>query len=250
MRKPSYALFLCPPPLLTITPFPHLNAPLSAAVESDTVGYTTIEITQDFALLGVSFMGLTPQSETTMPINEFLDGTFVEGDQIQVLNPETQQYEIAAWNAELSLWCTSRRGSATTTPSPVVLTLGDAIWLKTSATTEKPIEITAKGRVCTAALEYKLGNRYQLLSFPAFESLAVNSPKLTWTGLKHGDQLQVLGPNGQYEIAAWNAELNLWTTSRRGNPTTTPSTLEIPGYSGAWFVSSGENAMCSFDITK
>ena len=225
----------------------HLNGRLNAQVESDIVGYQTMEITKEFTLLGVSFFSLTDNTQDVIAVNDFVSGEFAHGDQIQIPNA-TGSYDIAAWNSNLQKWCTERRGNPTTTESALMLEKGDGVWLKTKVA---PLTITLKGRVLSdTTAEFDCARQYRLISLPVHEGISVNSPKLAWANLNHKDQIQVTNNSGSYDIAAWNANVQKWCTERRGNPTTTESTLTIPPYEAVWVVSVSADASCTYDSTK
>ena len=228
-----------------------LNGRLNAAVESDVVGYTTVEITKEYTLLGVSFFDLADNTQDTIAINDFVTGDFTHGDQLQVPNA-LNSYDVAIWNSTVGKWCTSRRGQPTTVESSIVLKKGDGIWfISKAATATTPVQIILKGRALTAATAtYDCAQQYRLLSLPIYAPVSVNATSLTWTNLQHGDQIQIPNALNSYDVAVWNANLNKWCTSRRGSPTTVESPLTFDPYVAAWVVSTGDATTCTYDATK
>ena len=229
------------------------NGRLNAAVESDVVGYTTVEITKEYTLLGVSFFNLDDSTQDTIAINDFVTGDFTHGDQLQVPKETGSSYDIAIWNETEGKWCTSRRGQPTTTASTIEIKKGDGVWLLSKSATETtPVEIVLKGRaLISATATYNCAQQYRLVSLPTYDSVPVNSTKLEWTNLQHGDQIQIPKSTGNsYDVAVWNSTLSKWCTSRRGQPTTTESTLAFSPYSAAWVVSTSDAASCTYDSTK
>ena len=67
------------------------NAPLTAAVESDIVGYTTIEMKAD-KWYQVAFPFVQLDDTETVSISEAFNSGFVDGDTLMILNPQTGLY--------------------------------------------------------------------------------------------------------------------------------------------------------------
>ena len=73
-------------------PPPQKNAPLSAAVESDTVGYTTIEMEAGkWYQVGNPFVELDDNDAPR--VNDVLNAGFSEGDQLYIYDPITAVYK-------------------------------------------------------------------------------------------------------------------------------------------------------------
>ena len=227
----------------------------TAAVQSDVVGYTTIEVTQKYTLLGVSFFDLADSTQDTIPVNDFISGDFADGDQIQVpKNGSTSEYDRAAWNSELGKWCTIRFNKPSTTESSIVLKKGTGVWFVSfQATEQAPVKVTLKGRaLLSATAEYDCAQKYSLVSLPIYEAVSVNATSLIWAGLQDGDQIQVPknGSTTEYDRAAWNSKLGKWCTIRFNKPSTTESPVMFKPYEAAWLVSTGTDASCIYDSTK
>ena len=106
---------------------PLLNAPLFAAVESDVVGYTTIEMQADkWYQVGSPFIPLTDGAEQTLN-NTFTTG-FSTNDQVYVYDPEMGSYKGPyVWgtaNGQTGWWNTTTSSLTTT-----VLTPGQAFFI-------------------------------------------------------------------------------------------------------------------------
>jgi hypothetical protein len=60
------------------------NGRLNAAVESDVVGYQTVEINKEWTLMGVNFVDLENATTDKIPVFSLMSGDFGVGDQIQI----------------------------------------------------------------------------------------------------------------------------------------------------------------------
>ena len=113
------------------------NAPLTAAVESDIVGYTTIEMKAD-KWYQVAFPFVQLDDTETVSISEAFNSGFVDGDTLMILNPQTGLYENRAfWVSEANegqgAWC-DKPVLAIAKPVDILLTPGQAVFiLKVSA---------------------------------------------------------------------------------------------------------------------
>ena len=222
-----------------------------AEVSSAVIGMQEIEITSTWTLLGVSFFDMTDADAKTISIHDFLSGDFVAGDQIQVPN-DAGAYKIAEWNETVGAWCARARGGVTDTLSTATLKSGDGIWLKkVDASTASPKTITTFGRVILSPeVTVEFPNQYKLVSLPIFEEVEINSDKFTWSGLAHGDMVQVPNDAGAYTIAAWNETVGAWCVQTRRGITDTLSTLTVKPFVGAWLVSTSASATCTYKASK
>ena len=195
MRKPSYALFLCPPPLLTITPFPHLNAPLSAAVESDTVGYTTIEMQAGkWYQIGTPFVEL---KEGTVPtLNTVFTEGFSDGDAAFIYDATTGMYSSERrWSSALGEpgWYIR----ATLERDTQELPMGQAVFFHKQSSTSK---ITVKGKVSAqVVVEFgsENGDTWAQIApvYPAERSLN----EMEWENVGNGDSIFIYdSESGRY----------------------------------------------------
>jgi hypothetical protein len=216
----------------------------SAAVESDIVGYQTVEVTNEWTLLGVNFVGLEDASAKEIPILSLISGEFGAGDQVQI--PTANGYTIAEWNPAVGKWCTVSRGKVTENPSTAKISAGAGFWLKSTATVDNPKVVQFAGKVYDGDdISVTLGQQYTIFSPLLPSEVAVNSELLTWANLEHGDQVQIPTANG-YEVAGWNSTLNAWCTISRNKVTNTPSTVSIKAGESIWVVSTNADASVAF----
>ena len=205
---------------------PHLNAPLSAAVESDVVGYTTITTSADFTMLGVVFNGLNGDA---LPLNEIVSGTFVDGDQIQIYDRDTGYKVYRYYNND---WVGGDFLPATTPIEP-----GTSFWLKTP---ERAVEVTLKGAVPTGSYSYVSKSGFQMVSPNIPISFNLNDDIGWGEGLVDSDQIQVRSGNSyqvyRYYNGAWVGGDFL------------PTTVKIPVGSSIWLKT--QNAGVSMTFSK
>ena len=215
MRKPSYALFLCPPPpLLTITPFPHLNAPLSAAVESDTVGYTTRELKEGkWYHIAMPFASLNDSD--TILLNDVFTTGFSQGDTLTILDSATSRYSsVLYWVANSDdgsgAWCDMPIPGS----QPVTLKLrpGQAVYVKKGKTSN----VTFSGKVEATPVSFgdARGNVWAQVAPVWPEAIALND--LSWSGITASDTITILdSETGKYSapmywIQSKNAGKGAW----------------------------------------
>ena len=177
-----------------------------AAVESDIVGYTQIEMQAGkWYQVGTPFIPLTDGAEQTLN-NTFTTG-FADGDQVYIYDSETNgyrgYYEWSTYNGQTG-WFDVNMGILCTES----LMPGQAVFIhkKTAGTVALP------GRVSTATAAIfgnEAGNAWAQITcvFPAAGS--VND--LTWTGVQDGDQLYIYDPEtngyrGYYEWSTYNGQ--------------------------------------------
>lgn len=170
------------------------STPLFAEVESDIVGYTTIETIAGNTMSGVVFQGLD-DLQGSASLNNLLSGDFQPGDQILVRNSTSglyQYYEYASgrWYFE--------RQDADLFP----LKVGDAFWISTP---QKAISVTIKGTIAQGDYRYVATTGYQMVSVGLPIDVTLNSAQVKWQGFQNGDTIQVL-PKGSstylyYEFA-------------------------------------------------
>ena len=171
------------------------NAPLSAAVESDVVGYTTITTTPGFNMQGVVFQGL---QEETIVLDELLSGDFKTGDEVQ-RSTSDGGYVIYQFRDGEGWFC--GRAPASTAP----LSAGDSFWLKTP---DRAVSVTFKGAVKAGDFRYESTAGMQMVSvdFPFEFALNDDTGRVSWTNLRSGDQIQVLTQDGGYMVYTYSQE--------------------------------------------
>ena len=221
------------------------NAPLFAAVESDVVGYSTFDLTEDYQMVGISFVGLDASFGKEVPVNGFITGDFPDGAQIQVENGRGG-YSLFRWNAATKQWGTSNPFSGAFTPTDATIPVGAGVWVVSDAGTKgEPLPVTVAGRVDSSVDIEFVG--YKLASFPSFAELPVNSKELTWEGLQTGDQMQVPNGKGGYTVVRWN---NGWKTVNPFTQQEQDATVSIKANQAVWLVTqNAEGASCSFRST-
>jgi LysM repeat protein len=218
-----------------------LSGRLNAQVESDIVGYTTVEVTKEWTLMGVNFTGLDNPSTEEIPILSLISGNFSAGDQIQI--PKINGADVTEWNPAVGKWCTISRGKVTEKEATYTIAAGQGFWLKsTTASLTSPLNVQISGKVYDGdPLTVALGQQYTIFSPISPTEIEVNSEELVWESLSHGDQVQIPTANGA-EIAGWNSNLNKWCTISRNKVTTTPSTIKIKAGASVWVVSTNADA--------
>ena len=216
-----------------------LNAPLSAAVESDVVGYTTVELTASYTLLGTNFSGINANADDAIPISDVFEADLSNGDQLQIRNAGGG-YDIYEWYD--GNWCRyNSHGEVILSPT---VNRGVAFWIfSRTASSEAPIKAHLKGSVKLAdALSMSFGAQYSMVSSGFPVEMEVNSPSFSWQNLNEADMLQIPNGIGGYTILEWrNNQWCRYHTSDRSDAT-------IPQYSGVWVVSTNPNASVTVNI--
>ena len=214
---------------------PHKNAPLSAAVESDVVGYTTVELTTKFTLVALNFSSL--EGNETIPVNEVISGDFVNGDQLQIQDTEGG-YTILYWKNNNGWY-----GAGTDTiPATLEVARGTGMWVVSqTASEETPLTVQLAGAVnLTDTLNITdFGNRYLIASSGLPVNTTVNGNLFVWENMTDGDQLQLPDGEGGYTILQWRD--GHWYGAGAGN-NNPPATLVIPKESGFWLYASNPAA--------
>ena len=193
----------------------NLNGRLSAAVESDIVGYTTVSMEADkWYLLGCPFVAL--DGATTYKVNEVFGGTaFATGDVLYLLQ-ENGTFTPHYWNTANSGWSTHRvLWKENTTDYPI----STAVYLnkKTSGS------ITFAGKVASTELEVGAedGNAWSLTSFVYPEERTLDD--YAWGAFESGDLLYTMNAEGVFTPHYWNASTQGWSLHRvLSKPDTTP----------------------------
>ena len=181
-----------------------LNAPLSAAVESDTVGYTTIEMQAGkWYQIGNPFVGLEKESLATLG-KDFSSG-FSAGDRIYVYDSSTSTYaKPVYWNPTTNSWGTLLGESV-----DINLKEGQAIFVykATSGT------VTLKGRVAIdtpVSVGAENGSAWAQIVCLYPGETALN--ELKWEGFNSGDRMYLYdSETSQYQTPVyWNAATQTW----------------------------------------
>ena len=199
------------------------NGRLNAQVESDIVGYTTVEMAAGkWYMVASPFVAL---DETTIPtLNDVFTTGFSNGDTASVWSTEMNQYTMYTWNATKGKWLT---GSRPTAPEAnVALTPGQAIFInkKTAGT------VVVSGKVSTSeVVEFgsELGSAWSQIACVYPVTTKLNA--LNWEGLANGDTVSVWNSESdQYSMYTWNTTKGKWLTGSR--PTSPEADVDLtPG---------------------
>ena len=188
-------------------PPPQKNAPLSAAVESDVVGYTTIEMQAgSWYLLGASFATLDGTSSYT--VNEvFQSGDFATGDILYTLD-SSGLFQPHYWNEQNAKWSKNRIALIEdTTEYPI----SSAVYLQKM--TEGQLIMSGKVEAFRLQLPHSDGaTSVSLVALPYPQSLSLN--EYNWTGFGSGDCLYTLNDSGVFVPHYWNEKEQKWSTNR------------------------------------
>ena len=179
-----------------------LNAPLSAAVESDVVGYTTITTREGFNMYGAAYRGLDGES---ISLNELLSGDFQDTDEVQVFEPGTGEYSVYKY--------TTGKGWTRGFQVAKDLAPGTAFWLKL----DRVMEVTFKGAVSLEDYECvaeKPGFNMVATGIPI--AFNINGDLVEWKGFQKGDQLQIMDANGEYAVYSYSESDGKWVKGFAG----------------------------------
>ena len=189
-------------PRTHLTFWPRKNAPLTAAVESDIVGYTTIQMDAgNWYLLGNPFTAL--DGSTTFKLNDVYVGTgFQEGDVLYVLNGTT--FLPRYWNAKEGKWSTNTLFYIEDTTNYPAKT---AVYLKKSS----PGAATFAGKVTSMKIEVgsDKGNEWSLTALKYPGEVPLNEFK--WDGFAKGDMLYTIAADGTFVSHYWSEANNSWS---------------------------------------
>ena len=175
-------------------PPPQKNAPLSAAVESDTVGYTTIEMQAGkWYQIGTPFVELDEGTVPTMN-TVFTDG-FSDGDLAYILGPNGTYMPTRQWMTYRGQ--TGWFNMGTGRYDGMELTVGQAIFFSKKQTGL----VSLKGRVAMPDdIEFgnDSANSWSQVS-RAYPNGRRSVNELEWSGIEDGDLLYIYNPeSGTY----------------------------------------------------
>ena len=181
-----------------------------AAVESDVVGYTTIEMQAGkWYQIGNPFVGL--DGETSSTLNEvFVDG-FGNGDIAYVFDSSTNAYGACYFNVATTsgrIW-SDMPIAGIGQPADVTLSPGQAIYVwKESAG-----KVTFKGKVQAVPTSFgdeEFAQTWAQVAVVSPADSAINDYE--WVGLGNGDTLYLLNSEtGEYDTCLyWQPTKNAW----------------------------------------
>lgn len=196
-----------------------LASPLSAAVESDVVGYTTITTKPGFNMQGVVFQGL--DGRETIALDELMSGDFQVEDQVQVYDVATSGYTIYTYQGPERGWMAGREPS-----SEVPVKAGDSFWLKT----QDSVEVSFAGSVRKGNFRYESVKGIQMVSanFPIEFALNDESGMVKWSGVQEDDQIQIYDGTTGYTIYTYSQRVGKWLQGRD------PTDVRIPVGVSMW----------------
>ena len=202
------------------------NAPLSAAVESDVVGYVAVQMEEGkWYEVGCPFVDLNDKEE--LPLNEVFVSGFSQGDTLCMLDPETSTYsDYLYWIDEKQAWC-DRPIAAIAKPSTATLTPGQAVYIHKD--TAGQVFLSGKVEAKAAVFGSENGPTWVLVTPIWPETRDVNA--YAWEGLTQGDTLTVLdSETGSYaDNVYWDEAKGAWC-DRPISAIAKPITLELaPG---------------------
>lgn len=200
------------------------------------MGYTTIELTQKYTLVGVNFTGLADSKE--VPISELLSGGFENGDRLQLPLEGNSAYDVVEWKD--GAW---RRLGTDLIVNPVV-TQGSGFWIVTpNVSKETPVQVCVKGAVkISEELTLAVGQGYRITSAGFPVDLAVNGSAFTWENINDGDLLQIPLEGNAYDVLEWNK--GQWCRSG----TDVVADKVIPQDSAVWLVSTNTKAHVTVSV--
>ena len=196
------------------------NAPLTAAVESDIVGYTTIEMDAGkWYQVGTPFVDLETSGAEEVSVNAVFSTGFARGDRLNVLD-DTGTFVPLYWNATANGWCDSTRPNAAL--STVTIAVGEAVYIQKGVAGD----VVVKGKVeaLPVAFGSEQGNAWNqsVLMWP----VATKLNDIAWSNLERGDTLYILDDTTQnFTPYYWNPNANGWCTTTR--PTATLADVDV-----------------------
>lgn len=196
------------------------SAPVSslhAAVESDVVGYTTIEMQAGkWYQIGCPFVELEDGQEQTL--NSIFKEGFGGGDIAYVYDPTTSSYATPVyWSAISNTW-----GDAWGVPSNISLSKGQAVFIYKASVGK----VVFKGRVDSTVVS-QIGSEEARATWGQIACVYPKSMKvneMSWSGFAGGDIMYVYDTESAQYLPPlyWSAVTQTW-----GDAFGTPSNLEL-----------------------
>ena len=186
------------------------NAPLFAAVESDIVGYTTIQMDAGkWYQVGAPFVAL--DGAETVPLNEVFNQGFQSNDRLMVFDAETSGYQAPLyWVESKNAWCNSPV-ALIAQPTDLRLSPGQAVYI--SKQTTSTVTFSGKVEIVEVPFGRDGGETWDQVApvWPA--KCAIND--FRWSGLRSGDRLMILdSEQGEYLAPLyWVESKNAWCDS-------------------------------------
>lgn len=165
-----------------------LNGRLNAAVESDVVGYATIQTSDGFDMLGCVFKGLDGKS---VKLQQILSGDFRNGDMIQIPVESGLGYDFYTYYVVngVGQWYDSGDNVTDRDVAP-----GTAFWVKIP---NRSVTLTGSVEFGDYTVNLPTGLKMVALPFPVEKRI---NGEITWNDLADGDSLQIRTADGLYAI--------------------------------------------------
>ena len=183
------------------------NAPLSAAVESDIVGYTTIEMQAGkWYQIGTPFVDLGDKEEVLL--NEVFSSGFSEGDTLCIFDSESSAYtSYLYWIEDKGAWCDLPIPSLAT-PSMATLPFGQAVYIHKNTSGQ----IVLSGKVEAKAITFGAEDVPVWAQIAPVWPVSCDVNDYAWEGLTQGDTLTVWDSDtSSYSAYAyWNETQHAW----------------------------------------
>ena len=174
---------------------PHKNAPLSAAVESDVVGYTTIEMEGGkWYQIGNPFVEL--DDDATPTLGTVFNSGFSTGDQAYIYDSNLSRYQMVfTWSDEIGGWV-----DFLGMPADCELPVGHSVYFRKDTTGD----VVLKGRVSATEVVSFPGSALSQVVCVYPTQKTIND--MQWEGLAVGDQAYVYNASTQSYgmVLTWN----------------------------------------------
>ena len=190
-----------------------LNAPLFAAVESDVVGYTTIQMDAGkWYMIGSPFVELDAAAAVT--VNDVFSTGFSTGDELNIYNPRTGMYTTLTWfdYDGTAAW----RNPMTGEYSTQALSKGQAVFINKKSEGD----VTVKGKVSSEEIvTFGLPDSSSWSQVVCVYPVTMDVNDIQWDGLAEGDELHVYdSTSGMYNSSTWFKfnGMNAWRNPMTG----------------------------------
>ena len=205
-------------------PPPQKNAPLSAAVESDVVGYTTITMEADkWYQVGNPFAELDDNEAPR--VNDVLNTGFSEGDQLYIYDPVTAVYKTTlVWgkDGDTEGWLDGWDMLDQTTQIPV----GQGVFIHKKAAGT----VTFRGKVEAKESSFGAADVTTWNSVVSVYPTVTSINEVSWSNIEDGD-----------EIYIYDSERSLFTKTRKWG--------SLPNGESGWLNDWGDGLETEISIT-
>ncbi|MBQ9693639.1 MAG: hypothetical protein IJV69_02660 [Kiritimatiellae bacterium] len=221
----------------------HFNGRLNAQVESDIVGYQTLELTSGLNLLAVNFDNIAENAT----IQDVVQGDFVTGERLLFYSPTsgytTYTYQTTVFTDET--YTNIHDGAAWATGAGILATevvnSGSAFWIDVKS--DKSVTIAGKVKLSDQKIECRTGTNLVAVAFPISVDL---NKDLQITGAVVGDQIMTYSPINGYTTYTYQSTLftdntytSLYNGAGWGDKAGIVAKELIPAGSAFWVVAKG-----------